>query len=182
MNRGLLLDRDGVVNVDHDYVHTVDRFDWVPGIFDLARAACDRGYRIAVVTNQSGIGRGLYSQAQFDALTAWMAAEFARRGAPLAAVYCCPWHPEHGAPGTPLAPRDSFWRKPHPGMILQAARELDLDLGRSLLVGDKAGDIAAARAAGVGTTVFFASGRHAHEAPGGADHVAAAHGEILARL
>lgn len=149
--RALLLDRDGVINVDHGYVHTIDRFDPVPGIFELGRRAHDLGYRLAVVTNQSGIARGLYSEAQYQELTGWMRRRFAAEGAPLAAVLHSPFHPE----GVwPEYRRDSFWRKPAPGMLLEAAARLGLDLAASLLIGDHARDLEAARRAGVGRRVF----------------------------
>jgi D-glycero-D-manno-heptose 1,7-bisphosphate phosphatase len=150
--RALLLDRDGVINVDHGYVHTIDRFDPVPGIFALGRRAHDLGYRLVVVTNQSGIARGLYSEAQYQELTRWMGRRFAAEGAPLAGVLHSPFHTE----GV-LAEyrRDSFWRKPAPGMLLEASVRLGLDLGASLLIGDHARDLEAARRAGVGKRVFM---------------------------
>lgn len=152
--RALFLDRDGVVNVDHGYVHRIADVEFVPGIFDLARAAAGLGFRPVVVTNQSGIARGLYGPEAFRAMTAWMAARFAAEGAPLAGVFHCPFLPG----GTPPFDRDSFWRKPNPGMILEAAIRLDLDVGRSILVGDQPSDMAAARAAGVGLRIAFGAG------------------------
>lgn len=150
--RGLILDRDGVVNDDTGFVHTIEACRFIDGIFDLARAFAARDFALVIATNQSGIGRGLFSEADFAALTAWMADEFARASAPLAAVYHCPFHPTAG-----IGPyrRDSDWRKPAPGMLLEAARDLDLDLARSWCIGDKLRDIAAGRAAGVGTLVLY---------------------------
>lgn len=145
--RALLLDRDGVVNVDHGYVGTRDRFIFMDGIFDLARHAMDRGYRVAVVTNQSGIARGYYTEAEFRDLSDWMRGEFRARGVDLAGVFHCPYH-RRGA--VERYARDSFWRKPAPGMILEAAQRLDLDLARSVFLGDQPTDMEAARAAGVG--------------------------------
>lgn len=149
----LFLDRDGVINVDHPYVHTRERFEFIDGIFDLSRAAAANGYRIVVVTNQAGIGRGLYAESDFHALTAWMCAVFEARGAPVDKVYFCPFHPVHGL-GRYLA--ESPRRKPAPGMILDAAGELDIDLGRSILVGNNESDILAGKAAGIATNVLFA--------------------------
>lgn len=151
----LLLDRDGVINVDHGYVCEIERFDFVDGIFELARRATDAGYRIAVVTNQSGIARGYYPESQFHALSRWMAAEFQRRGAPLAGIFHCPWLP---AAKVAAYDRDSFWRKPAPGMVLEAIRTLNLDPGRSILVGDQPTDMAAAAAAGVRHRVLLRPG------------------------
>jgi D-glycero-D-manno-heptose 1,7-bisphosphate phosphatase len=142
----LFLDRDGVINREIGYLHRPEDVVWVPGIFDLCRTAIGLGYRLVVVTNQSGIARGYYTQEDFDALTAWMKSVFLAESAPLDAVYCCPYHPEHG-----VGPyrREHEDRKPGPGMLLRAARDLGLDLGSSMLVGDRCSDIAAARAAGL---------------------------------
>ncbi|NYZ17539.1 HAD family hydrolase [Azospirillum sp. RWY-5-1] len=150
--RALLLDRDGVVNVDHGYVGTVERFAFMDGILPLARRAVDLGYRIAIATNQSGIARDRYGEAEFQALTGWMAERFAAAGAPLAAVFHCPYLP--GA-AVPAYDRDSVWRKPSPGMILEAERRLGLDLARSVFIGDQPTDMAAARAAGVGLRLLL---------------------------
>jgi D-glycero-D-manno-heptose 1,7-bisphosphate phosphatase len=164
--KALFLDRDGVINVDHGYVASIDRFAFQDGIFPLTRRAVDAGYRIVVVTNQSGIARGYYDEAAFAALTVWMAARFAGEGVALAAVLHCPYH---RAGCVPAFARDSFWRKPNPGMILEAALRLNLDLGRSLLLGDQGSDMAAGRAAGVGRCLLLnpAGGG----AGGGADDV-----------
>ena len=143
----LFLDRDGVVNVDHGYVHRVDQFDFLPGIFELARFVTqDLHWPIVVVSNQSGIGRGLFDEAAHEALTAWMCERFRERQAPIARAYHCPYHPEHGIGDYR---REHEWRKPKPGMILQAAADLGLDLSRSVLIGDRLSDIEAAAAAGI---------------------------------
>ena len=148
----LFLDRDGVINVEKNYVHRIEDFEFLDGIFGLCRAAAERNMPIVVVTNQAGIGRGYYSEAQFLTLTDWMRARFEEERAPVAAVYFCPYHPEQGV-GTYR--KESFDRKPNPGMFLRARDELGLDLARSILIGDKASDIAAAKAAGVGLTVLL---------------------------
>lgn len=148
----LFLDRDGVINVEKNYVHRIEEFEFIEGIFDLCRTATQQGMLLVVVTNQAGIGRGYYTEAQFHALTVWMQARFAEQDVPLAKVYFCPFHPEHGVGEYR---RESFDRKPNPGMILRARDELGIDLARSALVGDKASDIAAARAAGVGYTILL---------------------------
>lgn len=145
--RALLLDRDGVVNVDHGYVAAREDFVFLDGVFDLARHAVDRGYRVAVITNQSGLARGYFTEDAFHELTAWMRGQFRARGVDLAGVFHCPYHRD----GTvERFARDSFWRKPNPGMILEAARRLDLDLAGSAFVGDQPTDMEAGRAAGVG--------------------------------
>ena len=150
--RALFLDRDGVVNVDRGYVCTQAEFEFVDGIFELCGRATPLGYLLIVVTNQAGIGRGLYTEEDFQRLTAWMRGVFRARGVPLTAVYQCPYHPEHGVGEYR---RDSNLRKPEPGMILQAAADFDVDLGRSTLLGDKETDVQAGLAAGVGCNLLY---------------------------
>lgn len=145
--RALFLDRDGVININHGYVHTPERTDWVPGIFDLARAARGAGYVLVVVTNQAGIARGYYTRAEFETYTRWMHARFEREGAPLLATYYCPHHPEAGIGELKV---DCGCRKPAPGMLLRAIAEYRLDPSASVLVGDSGSDLQAAAAAGVG--------------------------------
>lgn len=174
--KALLLDRDGVVNVDHGYVCSVERFAFVDGVFALARRAVDRGYRVAVITNQSGIARGYYTETEFHALSHWMSKEFERHGVSLAGVFHCPYHSIGTA--SPYS-RESFWRKPNPGMILEAQRALGLDLARSVFVGDQPTDMAAARAAGVGLRVFFGD---TTESGPDADRVVARLAEVEALL
>lgn len=168
--RGLILDRDGVINRDDGYVHEIARCCFVDGIFAMTQAFARRGFAVVIATNQSGIGRGLYGEADFAALMGWMRAEFERHGAAIAAVYHCPDHPTAGRGGYR---RDNPWRKPEPGMVLQAAADLGLDLARSWLVGDAAGDMAAGRTAGVGTLVCYDSAAAAVERRGDVWHVPA---------
>jgi D-glycero-D-manno-heptose 1,7-bisphosphate phosphatase len=146
------LDRDGVVNIDHGYTARIEEFEFVPGTLAAARTLAQAGYALVVITNQSGIGRGLYSLHEFDQLTDWMRARFAQAGAPLAGVYFCPHHPTE-ALGEYR--RDCDCRKPAPGMLLAAARELALDLSRSILFGDRDSDLLAAQAAGVPQRVLL---------------------------
>jgi len=160
--RALFLDRDGVINHEVGYLHRPEDVRWVEGIFPLCRTARQLGYKLVVVTNQSGIARGLYTQADFDALTDWMRAEFNAQRAPLDAVYCCPYHPEHGLGDYKREHPD---RKPAPGMLLRAAGELSLDLTRSVLVGDRCSDIAAAHAAGL-AQAFLLRGTETQPCPG----------------
>jgi D-glycero-D-manno-heptose 1,7-bisphosphate phosphatase len=161
MQRALFLDRDGVINHEVGYLHRPAEVRWVEGIFPLVRTAVSLGYKLVVVTNQSGIARGLYTQADFDGLMLWMQAEFIAQQAPLAGVYCCPFHPEHGVGEYK---RESEDRKPGPGMLLRAARELSLDLAQSVLVGDRCSDIGAAHAAGL-AQAFLISGTEAAPCP-----------------
>lgn len=148
----LFLDRDGVINVDRGYVHRAEDTQFIDGIFDLCRAARQRSYMIIVVTNQAGIGRGYYTEADFWAYTDWLCHVFRGQGGEIDRVYFCPTHPEHGVGAYKV---DSPCRKPRPGMILQAAKDLDVDLGGSILVGDKESDIEAGLAAQVGCNLLL---------------------------
>lgn len=150
--RALFLDRDGVINRDDGYVYRKKDFHFIEGIFELTAAAVVRGFLPIIVTNQSGIGRGYYSERRFLRLMRWVRRQFHRHRAPIAAVYYCPFHPEHGIG---RYRRDSFLRKPRPGMLLRAAADFRLDLQRSLIVGDSVGDMEAGRAAGVGGLFYL---------------------------
>jgi len=120
---------------------------FIPGIFDLVRVANHAGMLVIVVTNQSGIGRGLYTEDQFHTLMAWMRGQFTAHDARLDAVYFSPFHPEHGIGAYR---RESECRKPGPGMLLRAAREWSIHPGSSVILGDKPSDMGAGVAVGVG--------------------------------
>ena len=140
--RAISLDRDGVINEDHGYVGTWDRFDFVHGALEGIKVLNGLGYRVIVVTNQSGIGRGLYTQNMFVKLTKRMLDEIADYGARVDAVYACPHFDNQEK-------IDCDCRKPKPGMILAAIEKYHLSAELSFLVGDKASDISAAKSAGV---------------------------------
>ena len=151
MKPALFLDRDGVLNIDRGYVARVEDFEWVDGAKDAVRAFNERGWWVFVVTNQSGIARGLYPEAAMHALHAFMADELAAAGARIDRFYYCPYHPE----GEIAAyRRASIDRKPGPGMLLSAMAEFPVDRERSFLVGDKETDLQAAQAAGVRSFLF----------------------------
>ncbi len=180
--RAVFLDRDGVINVDHGYVHTPERFEFVPGIFDLCRHAIMRGFHIVVVTNQAGIGRGKFTEEQFQTLTAWMRTRFEAEGVAILDVYHCPTHPEHGIGEYRTESED---RKPNPGMFLRAAREHAIDMAASVALGDKAGDLQAAFDAGVETRLLLRSDKYPDQSTEHATHVVddlAQAAEIVAKL
>ncbi len=143
----LFLDRDGVINVEKNYLHKIEAFEFIDGIFDLCLKYQNLGYQIIIVTNQSGIARGYYSEDDFTLLTRWMIDVFDRANIHISAVYHCPHHPNISG--------KCFCRKPEPGMLLEAVREYDIDLEHSLLVGDSERDITAAHRAGVQETYLF---------------------------
>jgi D-glycero-D-manno-heptose 1,7-bisphosphate phosphatase len=164
-NGALFLDRDGVINVDRGYVHRPDQFEFVPGIFELARFWTNEVRQpIVVVTNQSGIGRGYFDQATHAELTRWMCSRFEAEGTSIARVYHCPHHPLEGVGEYRY---DHPWRKPNPGMLLQAISELGLDPVHCAIVGDKISDMKAGAAAGIGLRILIGtqpgSGEPTHE-------------------
>ncbi len=155
---GLFLDRDGVVVEEVHYLHRATNVRLQSGGAALIRDARAAGIPVAVVTNQSGIGRGLYGWDDFHAVEAEIRSRLAAEGASLDAVAACPFHPEF-TPGWLAA--HAHWRKPGPGMVLLLGERLGIDLARSWLVGDKASDAAAARAAGLAGAVHVLTGHGA---------------------
>lgn len=150
MRPALFLDRDGIINIDHDFVHRQADFVFVDGIFELCAAAQAAGFLLVVITNQSGIGRGYYTEDDFTTLMTWMIEQFAARGVRIEKVYYSPHFPEseHEKYRDESTLAD---RKPNPGMLLRAERELGIDLARSILIGDRLTDIEAGRRAGLST-------------------------------
>jgi D-glycero-D-manno-heptose 1,7-bisphosphate phosphatase len=162
--RALFLDRDGVVNEEVGYLHRAEEVRYVDGIFSLCRAAVELGYRLIVVTNQAGIARGYYSEADFHALMTFMRAQLRAEGVELDAVYFCPFHPEHGIGEYKREHED---RKPGTGMLRRGVTEFGVELSESVMVGDRCSDIAAANAAGLrqaflicGTEAVGCGGKH----------------------
>lgn len=147
VRKALFLDRDGVVNVDTGYVHRREDFHLVPGVLDLCRQARAKGYLVIVVTNQSGIGRGMFTEEDFARLTEYMKDVFHAAGTEIANVFHCP-SVDDGHPD----------RKPNPGLFLKAAAVHGLDLASCVSVGDRERDVRAAISAGVGRNFLFSSG------------------------
>nr|WP_024965646.1 D-glycero-beta-D-manno-heptose 1,7-bisphosphate 7-phosphatase [Pantoea sp. IMH] len=152
----IFLDRDGTMNVDKGYVHEIDNFQFIDGVIDAMRELKEMGYALVMVTNQSGIARGLYTEDTFMQLTEWMDWSLADRDVDLDGIYFCPHHPEAVVEEYRQA---CNCRKPQPGMLLQAKDELNIDMSASYMVGDKIDDMLAGKAAGVGKTVLVRSGK-----------------------
>ena len=147
----LFLDRDGVINADKGYVSRVEDVEWIEGAAEAIAAFNARNWFVFVVTNQSGIARNYYSEADMFTLHDWMLAELAAKGAHVDRIYHCPYH-EEGE--NPAYRRDSFDRKPKPGMLLKALAEFPVKREQSFLIGDKETDMEAARAAGIAGFLF----------------------------
>jgi D,D-heptose 1,7-bisphosphate phosphatase len=149
--KALFLDRDGVLNVDHGYVGSRDRFEWVDGARDAIRYASQNGWLVFVVTNQSGVARGLYDEEAVRALLDWMAGEVRTAGGAIDDVRYCPFHPD----AVVAAYRQAHpWRKPSPGMLLDLIGAWRLDPKRAVMVGDQETDMQAATAAGMAGYLF----------------------------
>lgn len=142
----IFFDRDGVLNHDDGYTHTIEEFRWISGAGDAIRAVNDAGWFAFVVTNQAGVARGLYGEDDVRALHRWMNDELRSKGAHIDAFRYCPYHVDGVVE---QFTRRSDWRKPAPGMLLDIADHWPVDRSRSLLIGDKDSDLDAARRAGV---------------------------------
>ena len=151
MRRAVFLDRDGVLNVDTHYLHRISDVIWVPGAKEAVSLLTRLDYQIFIVTNQSGIARGYYTESDVQILHQWMCQQISEAGGRITAVYYCPF-----LDGAPLDKynKKSDWRKPAPGMVLQAAREYHVDLSHSFMIGDGLRDIECAHAAGIDGYLF----------------------------
>ncbi|RLA75482.1 MAG: D-glycero-beta-D-manno-heptose-1,7-bisphosphate 7-phosphatase [Epsilonproteobacteria bacterium] len=147
MKKTLFLDRDGVINIEKDYLYKIEDFEFIDGIFELCKYYQNLGYLIVVVTNQSGIAREYYSEKDFNILSSWMIKEFSKKSININKVYFCPHHPDISG--------ECSCRKPKSGMLLQAQKEFDIDLKNSILIGDKERDIEAGINAGLKETYLF---------------------------
>lgn len=143
--RAVFLDRDGTINVEVQYLSRVEDFRLIPGVPYALQRLKNAGFLLVVVTNQSGIGRGLYDEAALHAVHERMHEELGSFGIGIDACYFCPHHPEHAVGDYRI---DCSCRKPLPGMLQQAALDLDIDLASSYMIGDKLGDIEAGLNAG----------------------------------
>ena len=148
MKKALFLDRDGIINIDHGYVSRIEDFEFSESIFALLHLFQKEGYLIFIVTNQSGIGRGYYSEEDFQTLTLWMLESFKTHGITVTEIYHCPHTPE----------AKCQCRKPATGMIKNTIKQYNIDLTTSWMIGDKQSDIDFAKCAGIQHTI--AIGNH----------------------
>ena len=149
----IFLDRDGVINKEVGYLHKVRDFEFIDGVFDACQYFQSFGYQIIIVTNQSGIERGYYTEEDFRIITDWMLEQFKRHEVEILDVFHCPHGPES----------DCNCRKPKPGMFIQANSKHNIDMKNSWMIGDKEADIKAANAAGILNTVLVKSGHEIDE-------------------
>lgn len=175
MKRAIFLDRDGTLNKDSGYVHRKEDWIWLPGVLQALRRFRAAGYLLVVVSNQSGLARGMFTQKDLAALEAWVTTQMEEKNVGIDAWYYCPHLPEITGPCS--------CRKPEPGLLLQAARDLDIDLARSWMVGDSLRDVQAGLAAGCQCVLVGPAGQErAQSLPAGvvtAVHLPAAEAHIL---
>jgi len=148
----LFLDRDGVINIDYGHVHSKEKFIFNDGIFELVSKANSLGYLVIVITNQAGIAKGLYSVNEFNVLTKWISEQFLLNNGRIDRTYFCPFH-KNGVIQEYI--KDSVDRKPHPGMLLKACREFNIDPKKSIMVGDKITDIEAGISSNIGKSIYY---------------------------
>jgi D-glycero-D-manno-heptose 1,7-bisphosphate phosphatase len=155
MRKALFLDRDGVINKEVGYLYEIQKFEFIEGIFEVCKFFQDKEYLLIIITNQAGIARNYYSEEAFFILNSWMLKEFKGQGIEIAQVYYSPFHPEYGIG---KYRKDSWCRKPNPGMLFQAQREHNIDFSSSILVGDKESDIEAGLSAKINLNILVRSG------------------------
>lgn len=179
MNKAIFLDRDGTLNIDYGYVHEIDQFHFIEGSIEALQQLKQMGYLLVLVTNQSGIARGYFSEQQFLQLTEWMDWSLADRGVDLDGIYYCPHHPD----GIGEFKQDCDCRKPKAGMLNQAIKELKIDSARSIMIGDKMEDMIAGKSAGIKTNVLVRSGKPISEdGEKLADHVIDSIADVVALI
>lgn len=138
MNKAVFLDRDGTINIEKNYLHKIDEFEYLPGAVEGLKRIYDMGYLLIIVTNQSGIARGYYSEEDFYRLNEWMISDLDTKGIKISKVYYCPHHPDAIVTRYKCS---CNCRKPSTGMFWQAQREFDIDMSKSYVIGDKLRDV-----------------------------------------
>jgi len=155
LNSAIFFDRDGVLNEEVGYLHEIEKFKWIDGAIDAIKFCNAQKLLAVVVTNQSGVARGFYTEDDVKKIHAFMQSELKKFGAHIDAFYYCPHHPE----GNITAYKKVCdCRKPEPGLILRACRELEINPATSILIGDSERDIESGRRAGIGKLILFTSG------------------------
>ncbi len=168
MNKAVFLDRDGVINREKNYLFRIEEFEFLPGVFESCKLLEKIGFLLVIITNQSGIGRGYYSEKEFHVLNSWMLNKFKDNDTEIKRVYFCPHHPLEAFGGYKIPCK---CRKPNPGMVLRASHELNINLEKSIVIGDKETDIEAGKGAGVGLNILVRSGHKIVENSTKADYI-----------
>ena len=158
----IFLDRDGVINKEVGYLHKIEDFEFIDGVFDACKQFQTLDYKIVIITNQSGIARGYYPEEDFHTVTKWMIEQFNAQNIDILDVFFCPHRPESNCE----------CRKPRPGMLLEAQDKHNIDMGNSWMIGDKEADVAAANAAGINNTILVKSGHSIDEEASNAARIA----------
>ena len=148
MDKVVFLDRDGVINIEKNYLYKIEDFEFIDGVFESLLYLQNLGYKLVIITNQSGIGRGYYTHKQYDELTLWIKKRFEENSINITEIFCCPHAPT----------QNCDCRKPKIGMILEASKILDIDYKNSWLIGDKDSDIQTAINANIPNTVQVKTG------------------------
>ncbi len=159
--KAVFLDRDGVINKEVGYLHKSKDFKFIDGVFEACQYFQTLGYKLIVITNQSGISRGYYQEADFHSLTKWMLVQFEKQGINILDVFFCPHGPDSNCE----------CRKPQPGMLLSARGKFNIDMKNSWMIGDKEADISAANSAGINNTVLVKSGHNIDESNSQAKYI-----------
>ncbi len=157
----IFLDRDGVINKEINYLHKIDDFEFLDGVFETCQYLISLNYKIIIITNQSGIARGYYTVNDFQIITNWMTAQFKKNDINILDVFHCPHLPNSNC----------NCRKPRPGMLLVAKSKYNIDMQNSWLVGDKEADVIAANRAGIDNTILVRSGHKINETKSNAKYI-----------
>lgn len=139
MNKAIFLDRDGTINVEKHYLYKIEDFEFLPGVVDALKTLQKAGYLLIIITNQSGIGRGYYTEADFQNLNDWMISTLKQQGVMIADVYFCPHLPDAEVESYR---KECSCRKPKLGMYQQAILDYNIQIGHSYAIGDKIRDCA----------------------------------------
>ena len=149
----IFLDRDGVINEENNYVHKIEDFKFIRGVFETCKYLINLNYEIIIITNQSGIARGYYTLFEYQKLTKWMLNQFSKKNISILDVFFCPHGPKSKC----------SCRKPKPGMFIQAKKKYNIDMKKSWMIGDKEVDILASNSAGIENTILVRSGHLINE-------------------
>ena len=157
----IFLDRDGVINKEINYLHKIDEFEFIEGVYETCRYLINLDYKIIIITNQSGIARGYFTENDFQIVTNWMIGEFKKNDVSILDIFHCPHLPDSNCK----------CRKPRPGMLLEAKYKHNIDMQNSWLIGDKENDIIAANSSGITNTILVKSGHKINELDSNAKYI-----------